>query len=103
MKKKDKINQILDELTEYSVSIGFAYTDNITSLRKQYSLNKIVGLFENFLKDVYNNNKLEEYFDSEIIKYNSICGLIGFETVNFTEEQKQFILNKITEICKIIL
>jgi hypothetical protein len=103
MKKKDKVNEIFEELIQYGrEEMKLPYIDKIIELKKAYDISNIVGLIEHFLKEHYQNKTIEIYFDDELKKYNQICPLFSFNLVTVTLEQKQWICSKIYELCEII-
>jgi hypothetical protein len=103
MKKKDKINQIFDEVIVYcKQEMKIPYIDKIIELKNSYDISNIVGLIEHFLKIHYENKTIEIYFDQELNKYNNICPLFSFNLISVSPEQKQWICSKIYELCDVI-
>jgi hypothetical protein len=103
MKKKDKINQIFDEVIVYgNQEMKIPYIDKIIELKNSYDISNIVGLIEHFLKIHYENKTIEIYFDQELNKYNNICPLFSFNLISVSPEQKQWICSKIYELCDVI-
>lgn len=103
MKKKDKINSILDEVIKYGKEeMKLPYIDKIIELKSAYDINNIVGLLEHFLKSHYENKTIENYFDEELNKFNQICPLFSFNLISVNSEQKEWICKKIYELCDVI-
>ena len=103
MKKKDKVNQVFDELIFYArEEMKLPYIDKIIELKNTYDISNIVGMLEHFLKEHYQNRTVEIYFDAELSKYNSICPLFSFNLITVTPDQKQWICNKTYELCDVI-
>lgn len=103
MKKRDKINNIIDDVILYIENeMKFPYINKVKELKNNYDIHNIVGLIEHFLKPHYENKTIEKYFDDELSKYNQICPLFSFSLVSINEEQKTFLCNKIYELCDIL-
>jgi hypothetical protein len=103
MKKKDKINNIIDEIILYGENdMKLSYINKIKELKNSYDITNIVGLIEHFLKPHYENKTIEQYFDEELAKYNQICPLFSFNLISINQEQKTYLCNKIYEICNLL-
>ena len=103
MKKKDKVNEVFDELICYAQEeMKLPYIDKIIELKNTYDISNIVGLIEHFLKSHYENKTIENYFDEELKKFNQICPLFSFNLISVSPDQKQWICSKIYELCDVI-
>lgn len=101
VKKSEKINMILDDLEEYAKDQKFEFIDKLKDLRKNYTLDQIVGLIQLYLLPAYKEECLKEYVESEIERYKIVSKFMDLPDINLNSEQLDHIIQKITEIIKV--
>ena len=102
MKKSEILNQILNDITEYTSDKNKEFGIKMTEYRKNYDISQICGLVESFLKYRYTNNNIDEYVVGEIERYNSVCSMFSLDKVELTNDDLSFLCTKIKKFCQVL-
>ena len=106
MKKSEILTQKLDILQEYCIDQNFPFHSKLEDMRKNYTLEFVVGMIERFLIPAYDDDTLSEYIEAELerMKLLHVTGGGDVELLKFrlNNEQKALIVEHLSYIIKII-